>query len=60
LHPALRGFAALKRSVVWVLESVGSFPGYFEGVLPVALMALVSAVASALSGVLLFLLLSWA
>jgi len=56
----LGGFAALKRSAFWVLESVGSFPGYFEGVLPVALMSLVSAVAGALSGVLLFLLLSWA
>jgi len=52
------GLAALKRSAVWVLESVASFPRYFEGVLPIALMALVSAVAGALSGVLLFLLLS--
>jgi len=45
----------MKRSEVWVLEDIAILGAYVKRVLPIALMVLVSAIASTLSGVLLFL-----
>ena len=48
-------FADMKRSGVWVLEDIAILGAYVKIVLPIALMVLVSVMASTLSGVLLFL-----
>jgi len=45
----------MKKGGVWVLEGIGILGAYVKNVLPVALMVLVSVMASTLSGVLLFL-----
>jgi len=45
----------MKRSGAWVLEDIEILGAYVKKVLPVALMVLVSVMASTLSGVLLFL-----